>query len=89
MQITEAYDTLRQYGYVGDQYSFDRNWLGRKEGYFAYLKSTNRKPSVEALLKLHFKLLEIERRNANYGLPADELRGLATSTLAEIRQRCA
>ncbi len=88
MKITEAFKILRRHGYVLDQYSFDESWLGKKPGYFAYLKSTDSQPSIETLMRLHFKLLEENLRHARLGLDAAELHKLATLTFKEVRHRC-
>ncbi len=88
MQITETFKTLHRYGHVEDQYSFDRSWLGKKPGYFAYLKSTGSEPSVETLMRLHFRLLEVDKKYSLYGVSTGELNELAMSMMDEIKTRC-
>lgn len=88
MKIFDAFTTLRQNGHVLDQYSFDQRWLGKKPGYFGYLKSTQSEPSIETLMRLHFKLLEEEQKHLRYGLGTGELAKLAASTMDEVKQRC-
>jgi len=89
MKLTEAFETLRSHGHVIDQYSFDRGWLGKQPGYFAYLKSTNSQPSVEALMRLHFKLLDADRKHSSFGVATGELNELASFMMDEVKQRCA
>jgi len=89
MTIIHAFETLRRHGHVEDQYAFDQRWLGKQPGYFAYLKSTNSKPSVETLMRLHFRLLEADNIHAVYGLSTGELNELAMSMMDEIKMRCA
>tara|TARA_R110000868_G_scaffold11525_1_gene56447 strand:- start:1023 stop:1292 length:270 start_codon:yes stop_codon:yes gene_type:complete len=89
MNIVEAFETLRRHGHVIDQYSFDKDWLGRKPGYFAYLKSTQREPSVETLMRFQLKLLERRRRDARWCVDTGELADLVKTTITEIRERCA
>ncbi len=89
MNIIHAFEILRRHGHVIDQYAFDRDWLGRRPGYFAYLKSTNRQPSVETLMRFQFKLLERKRRDTHWDIDTGELADLTKTTITEIRQRCA
>ncbi len=88
MKITEAFELLQRHGHVEDQYSFDNRWLGKRPGYFAYLKSTNSQPSVETLMRFHFRLLATNRTHAVYGLATGELSDLASSMMKEIKIRC-
>tara|TARA_R110002072_G_scaffold300627_3_gene478537 strand:+ start:6647 stop:6928 length:282 start_codon:yes stop_codon:yes gene_type:complete len=88
MDIIHAFKILQRHGYVVDQYSFDQSWLGKKPGYFAYLKSTKSEPSVEALMRLHLRLLEQEERDARWGLATGAMADLASSMMDEIKQRC-
>jgi hypothetical protein len=88
MNIIQAFETLQRYGHVTDQYNFDKSWLGKKPGYFAYLKSTRRQPSVETLMRFHLRLLEQINKHSRWGLMANELSGLAQITMDEIKQRC-
>ena len=88
MNIIEAFETLRRHGHVIDQYTFDQEWLGRRPGYFAYLKSTNRQPSVETLMRLQLKLLERKRRDARWDIDTGELSDLVSITMNAIKQRC-
>ncbi len=88
MKITEAFDTLQRHGHVCDQYNFDHRWLGKQPGYFAYLKSTDNQPSVETLMRLHFRLLAADQAHAVYGLDTGELSDLACSMMDEVKLRC-
>ena len=73
MNITEIFETLHRHGHVADQYNFDHRWLGKQPGYFAYLKSTDNQPSVETLMRLHFRLIAADQAHAVYGLDTGEL----------------
>lgn len=88
MTIIHTFETLRRYGHVVDQYTFDKRWLGKRPGYFAYLKSTSRQPSVATLMRLHLNLLAAEQKHSIYGISTGELASLAASTMDEIRERC-
>ena len=89
MRITEAFEALRCHGHVLDQYNFDRRWLGKQPGYFAYLKSTDNQPSVETLMRFHFRLIAANQAHAVYGLDTGELSNLASLTMSEVKLRCA
>lgn len=89
MKITEAFELLQRHGHVFDQYNFDDRWLGKQPGYFAYLKSTGNQPSVETLMRLHFRLIAAEQAHAVYGLNTGELSSLAGSMMNEVKVRCA
>lgn len=88
MRIIEAFGTLQRHGHVIDQYNFDHRWLGKQPGYFAYLKSTNSQPSIETLMRFHFRLLAADKAHSTYGLDTGELSSLATSTMNEVKLRC-
>ena len=88
MTILEIYDHLKARGYVVDQYMFDRNWMGRREGYLAYVKSTGADPSIESLFKLHIRLLRAEAMEARFDVNTGHLRELANRVMAEIERRC-
>ncbi len=88
MNIFETYTCLRDQGHVTDQYSFDRSWLGMKPGYYAYLKSTNTQPSIYVLMRLHFRLLDEEQKEARWGLNTGLLSGLAEQAIDEVKGRC-
>jgi hypothetical protein len=89
MKITEAFAKLQRHGHVEDQYSFDDRWLGKRPGYFAYLKSTSSQPSVETLMRFHFRLAEADNKFSIYGLNTGELNELAMSMMDEVKVRCA
>ncbi len=88
MDIDEIYGRLRITGYVVDQYSFDRQYLGKKPGYYAYLKSTNSAPSIDTLMRLHYKILETRKVHQIYGVDTGELEELACSILCKVKDRC-
>ena len=41
-------------------YEYSREWLGKSQGYFAYLQCSGAEPATDALLKLWGKALENE-----------------------------
>ena len=88
MNITEAFEVLKRHGHVFDQYEFDDRWLGKQRGHFAYLKSTDSHPSIETLMRFHFRLKEASKVFSTYGLDTGELGELANKALSEIRIRC-
>ena len=87
MDIIDTYQELRRQGEVLDQYHFDRRWLGKTQGYFAYLRSTGSQPSIETLMRFYLRLLSADSAYAVYGLDG-ELRHLAQSVMGEIKRRC-
>ena len=40
-ELGDIYEHLHDLGFCPTQSEFSREWLGRSEGYFAYLKSSN------------------------------------------------
>ena len=88
MNIVEAFETLRRHGHVIDQYSFDKEWLGRKPGYFAYLKSTNRQPSVQTLMCFQLNLMAREKLDARWKIDTGTLSALINLTTEQIEARC-
>ena len=88
MNIKEIYWRLRGSGYVVDQYNFDKQYLGKKPGYYAYLKSTDNAPSIEALMRLHYKLLETKNIHQTYGVNTGQLEELAGGILCKVKDRC-
>jgi hypothetical protein len=38
--LTDIFKLLKEYNYVADQADFSRKFLGRSEGYYAYIKSS-------------------------------------------------
>jgi hypothetical protein len=88
MKITEAFDVLKQHGHVFDQYEFDNRWLGKQTGYFAYLKSTNNQPSIETLMRFHFRLIGKDKAYKQFELDTGELNEIANSVMGEIERRC-
>ncbi|OEJ65192.1 DUF6626 family protein [Magnetovibrio blakemorei] len=50
--LQQVYDELALQQMNLSQRQFSRDWLGKCETYFAYLKSTGKEPSADALLKL-------------------------------------
>ncbi len=87
MDLIKIYEELKSSGYVIDQYTFDQNWLGRRPGYTAYIRSTSAEPSIETLFKLHLRLLEAEDRDAIYGLNTGQLSSLALHVISGMKQR--
>lgn len=85
--LIDIYEELKSSGYVIDQYAFDREWLGRKPGYTAYIRSTSAEPSIETLFKLHLRLLHAENRYAVYGINTGQLSQLAEDVILDIRRR--
>ena len=53
MEIERIYQLLNSKGLVQSQYQFDREYLGRPVGHFAYLKTTGQKPTIETLFRLY------------------------------------
>lgn len=88
MDLIAAYEKLKTNGYVLDQYSFDQQWLDRKPGYTAYIRSTETGPSIETLMRLYFRLQEHEQKEARWGLDTGVLSNLAETMFAEVQQRC-
>ena len=88
MKITEAFQLLKKHGHVLDQYAFDKVWLGMERGYFAYLKSTNSQPSVETLMRFHFRLMSRDKAYKQYDLDTGVLSGIANSVMDEVERRC-
>ena len=48
-ELQETYDLLVELGACHTQAEYSRDWLGRSDGYFAYLKSTGDRPSLSAI----------------------------------------
>lgn len=48
-EIQEIYETLRALGFCKSQAEYSRDWLGRSEGYFAYLKSSKAPVALSAI----------------------------------------
>ena len=53
MEIQRIYQLLNSKGLVQSQYEFDRKYLGRPIGHYAYLKTTGQKPTIETLFRLY------------------------------------
>jgi hypothetical protein len=87
MNLIEMYEELRSSGYVVDQYQFDLEWLGRKPGYTAYIRSTSKEPSIGTLFKFYLRLLEADQRETRLGLRMGQLRRLAEEVIGSIRMR--
>ncbi len=78
MNLIDMYEHLKSQGYVLDQYAFDREWLGRKPGYTAYIRSTSQAPSIETLFKFYLRLMDMGEKEAALGL-----RGMPLLDMAE------
>ncbi len=87
MDLIKIYEELKASGYVIDQYTFDREWLGRQPGYTAYIRSTSAEPSIETLFKLHLRLLQAENRYSIYGINTGQLANLAEHVFFEMKKR--
>ena len=85
MNLIKIYEQLKLHGYVIDQYAFDQQWLGRRPGYTAYIRSTSAEPSIETLFKLHLRLLDVENRYSIYGVSTGELKKLECCKLNRLR----
>ena len=57
--LQEIYEILRDLDYCDHQREFSRRWLGKSEGYFAYLKSTGARPSTSSLGMLAAQIFAI------------------------------
>lgn len=56
--INNAFDYLSEIGVCDTQAEFSREWLQQSENYFAYLRSTNAEPSLNALSCLATRLTQ-------------------------------
>jgi hypothetical protein len=54
--IHEVYKSLHTYGFVESQYDYDRTYLQRPVGHYAYLKATGTDATTDTLLRLYFSL---------------------------------
>ena len=57
--LQEIYEALRDLDYCENQQDFSRRWLGRSEGYFAYLKSAKARPNTSSLGMLAAQIFAI------------------------------
>jgi len=89
MFIHYIYEELAKCGEVFDQYSFDREYLGKGKGYFANLKSTRKEPSVAVLFKLNRNLLKKHEHFKVFGFDTMPFRSLADQTFKEMERRVA
>jgi hypothetical protein len=67
--LEEIYDTLKDLKYCEDQADFSVRWLGRSEGYYAYLKSSGAPPclvSLSMLVALIFSIIPTVDESARY-----------------------
>ena len=48
-EIQEIYDTLTDLGFCKSQAEYSRDWLGRSDAYFAYLKSSRAPVALSAI----------------------------------------
>lgn len=47
--LMEIFETLKELGFCKDQRDFSVDWLGRSEGYLAYLKASGARPNLASL----------------------------------------
>jgi hypothetical protein len=60
--LDEIYTTLKDHGFCADQQDFSREWLGRSEGYYAYLRSSGARPSTTSLALLAARIFGVVPR---------------------------
>ena len=87
MNLVEMYEHLKATGYVIDQYAFDREWLGRKPGYTAYIRSTSQAPSIETLFKIYLRLMDQGEQEAKLGLGGLSLLDMAEGVFIDMCER--
>ena len=71
MLLEYVYGQLSNAGETFDQFSFDREYLGRKTGYFASLKCTRKQPSLGVLFKLNRTLMKKHQKFSMYGIQTE------------------
>ena len=84
MKLIDMYEHLKSSGYVIDQYAFDREWLGRKPGYTAYIRSTSQAPSIETLFKFYLRLMDRGEKEAMRGLGGMPLLDMAEGVFGDM-----
>ena len=78
MDIQKIYEKLREAGFCKTQADFSREWLGRSEGYLAYLRSARAQPSITSVSLLLEKLKKIvEMQELRHGDHYHEIIGCA------------
>lgn len=58
-ELTDIYDLLVEYGLCHNQTEFSRDWLGRSDGYFAYIRCTRSQPSAASLGMLSARISNV------------------------------
>lgn len=58
-ELTEIYELLRGYNLCANQSQFSRDWLGRSDGYYAYLMSSEADPNPASLGMLSARISNV------------------------------
>ena len=89
MLIHKIFHVLHSSELVSSQYDFDREFLRRPTGHYAYLKSVGTQASIDTLLRLYF---EIEERVSDDEVANDDcqvLDDLAGELWEELQESAA
>ena len=82
--LSDIFDLLCEYDLCSNQSEFSRDWLGRSNGYYAYLRSTGAEPSPASLGMLSARILNVSLRVAGKMAEADRQRLLKAAVTAAI-----
>ena len=58
-ELHEIYETLNDLKFCASQADFSRQWLGKSEGYYAYLKASSEAPALSSIGMLIGRLQSI------------------------------
>lgn len=82
--LSDIFDLLCEYSLCSNQTEFSRDWLGRSNGYYAYLRSTGAEASSASLGMLCARITNVLYRTAGKIDEADRKRLLKASVTAGI-----
>jgi hypothetical protein len=89
-ELTDIYDLLRSHNLCANQTEFSRDWLGRSDGYFAYLRSSHAEASSSSLGMLSARISNVLFRTPGQIDEADRkclLKAAVAAGLMMFRER--